>query len=133
MNRRLLITVCAILITAVTLCAEETRAQENTDETIAYLLGLVAKSDSAFIRNGQSYPGSKATIHMKNKYKHFKNQIKTPEDFIRLAATESLLSGEPYMVKTKEGQELRCDEWMKKALKEYRDASKNKRTEKKGP
>jgi len=63
----------------------------------------------------------------------FKAKIKTPEDFIRLAATESLLSGEPYMVKTKEGREMRCDEWMKKALKEYRDTKKNKNTEKKGP
>jgi hypothetical protein len=35
------------------------------------------------------------------------------------------------MVKTKEGQEMRCDEWMKKVLKEYRDTGKNKKEEKK--
>jgi FPC/CPF motif-containing protein YcgG len=104
--------------------AEDTRARENTDETIAYLLAFVAKSDCAFIRNGQSYAGKQASAHMQEKRRYFKDQIVTPEDFIRLAATKSLQTGQLYMVRTKEGKELRCDEWLKKVLKEYRKTNK---------
>jgi hypothetical protein len=61
---------------------------------------------------------------MQDKRRYFKDQIVTPEDFIRLAATKSLQTAQPYMVRTKEGKELRCDEWLKKVLKEYRQTKK---------
>jgi hypothetical protein len=59
---------------------------------------------------------------MQAKYDHFKNEIKTPEDFIRLAATKSMQSGQPYMIKTKDGKERTCAEWMKTILEEHRKA-----------
>jgi hypothetical protein len=124
MNRNLIIVVIAIVLTATMVLAEDTRPQENTDETIAYLLAFIAKSDCAFIRNGQSYTDKQASNHMQEKCRYFKDQIVTPEDFIRLAATESLVTGQPYMVRTKEGKELRCDEWLKEVLKEYRKTKK---------
>ena len=64
-------------------------------------------------------------MHMQDKRRYFKDRIVTPEDFIRFAATKSLQTGKPYMVRTKEGKESRCDEWMKKVLKEYRKAIKD--------
>ena len=124
MNRNLIIVVIAIVLAATMVLAEDTRPQENTDETIAYLLAFVAKSDCAFIRNGQSYTDKQASNHMQEKGRYFKDQIVTPEDFIRLAASESLVTGQPYMVRTKEGKELRCDEWLKEVLKEYRKTKK---------
>jgi hypothetical protein len=39
-----------------------------------------------FIRNGASHTPAEAVAHVKAKYEHFKNQIKTPEEFIRLSA-----------------------------------------------
>jgi hypothetical protein len=124
MNRNLIIVVIAIVLAATMVFAEDTRPQENTDETIAYLLAFVAKSDYTFIRNGQSYTNKQASNHMQEKGRYFKDQIVTPEDFIRLAASESLVTGQPYMVRTKEGKELRCDEWLKEVLKEYRKTKK---------
>jgi hypothetical protein len=124
MSRILVIAAMAIVLTGVMVLAEDTRPPENTDETIAYLLAFVAKSDCIFIRNGQSYTGRQASDHMKTKRRYFKDKIATPEDFIRLAASKSLQTGQPYMVRTKEGVELRCDEWLKEALKEYRKAKK---------
>jgi hypothetical protein len=124
MNRNLIIAVIAIVLAATMVLAEDTRPRENTDETIVYLLAFVAKSDCAFIRNGQSYAGKQASAHMQEKRRYFKDQIVTPEDFIRLAATKSLQTGQLYMVRMKEGKELRCDEWLKKVLKEYRKTNK---------
>jgi len=119
-NRTLTIAVTAIVFAVTMALAEDTRPRETTDKTIAYLLAFVATSDCTFIRNGQSYTGKQASMHMQDKRRYFKDRIVTPEDFIRFAATKSLQTGKPYMVRTKEGKELRCDEWMKKVLKEYK-------------
>jgi hypothetical protein len=51
---------------------------------------------------------------------------KTPEDFIRLSATKSLMSGKPYMVKTKAGQLLKSETWLLKALEAYRHKERGK-------
>jgi FPC/CPF motif-containing protein YcgG len=125
MNRNFIVITIAVVLAATMALAEDTRPQKNTDETIAYLLAFVAKSDCTFIRNGQSYTGKQASYHMKTKRQYFKDKITTPEDFIRLAATKSIQTGEPYLVRTKEGKELRCDEWMKQVLEEYRKTKKD--------
>jgi len=104
--------------------AEQMFAAESLDESINYLLDYVGKSDATFIRNGQTHTPQEAVNHIKAKYEHFKNEIRTPEDFIRLAASKSLLTGKPYLVRTPNGKEMRLDVWLTDALKEYR-ASKH--------
>jgi hypothetical protein len=95
-------------------------AGDSLEQTINYLLDYVGKSDATFIRNGQKHTPEEAANHIKAKYEHFKNEIKTPEDFIRLAASKSLLTGEPYLVRAPDGKEMRLDIWLTNALKEYR-------------
>lgn len=104
MSRNLFIAVIAIVLTATMIFAEDTRPRKNTDETIVYLLAFVAKSDCTFIRNDQSYTDTQASRHMQDKRRYFKDQIVTPEDFIRLAATKSLQTGQPYMVRLRQKQ-----------------------------
>jgi Family of unknown function (DUF5329) len=118
---------CARLVVALVLLsmsAEQMFAAESLDESINYLLDYVGKSDATFIRNGQTHTPQEAVNHIKAKYEHFKSEIKTPEDFIRLAASKSLLTGKPYLVRTPNGKEMRLDIWLTDALKEYR-ASKH--------
>ena len=124
MNRKVIIAAIAFVLAATMVIAQDTKPREDTDEIIAYLLAFVAKSDCTFIRNGQSYAGKQASAHMQDKRRYFRSKIVTPEDFIRLAASKSLQTGQPYMVRTKEGKELRCDEWMTNVLKEYRRTRK---------
>ena len=93
---------------------------ESLEQTINYLLDYVAKADATFIRNGQAHTPQEAVSHIKAKYEHFKSEIKTPEDFIRLAASKSLLTGQPYLVRTPDGKEMRLDEWLTAALKQRR-------------
>ena len=95
-------------------------ASESLEQTIDYLLDHVAKSDATFIRNGNPHTAQEAFDHIKAKYEHFKAQIKTPEDFIRLTASKSLVSGKPYLVHTPDGKEMRLDEWLAAALKDHR-------------
>jgi hypothetical protein len=57
---------------------------------------------------------------MQRKYEHFKDEIKSPEDFIRLSASKSLMSGKPYMIKTKGGRLLKSETWLLEALEAFR-------------
>jgi len=95
-------------------------------KTINYLLDYVGKSDAVMIRNGSEYDGKVAAAHLKTKYEHFKKEIKTPEDFIRLSATKSMISGKPYLVRLKDGKEILCADWLIKILKDYRQSILNK-------
>ena len=99
-------------------------AGDSLEPTINYLFDYVAKSDATFVRNGQKHTPQEAANHIKAKYEHFKSEIKTPEDFIRLAASKSLLTGKPYLVRAPDGKEMRLDVWLADALREYR-ASKH--------
>ncbi len=103
--------------------AEAVPAAEDTDKTITYLLDYVARSDLTFIRNGQEATGKQAAAHMRQKWDYFRNTIRTPEDFIRLAATKSELSGKLYFVRFKNGKESPAGEWLAKVLAEYRQKS----------
>ena len=61
---------------------------------------------------------------MQKKYKHFKDKIKTPEDFIRLTATKSLMTGKLYYVKLMNGKKIASEAWLLKALEAYRQKQK---------
>ena len=100
--------------------ATQCLAAESLEKTIGYLINYVATSKVTFIRNGDAHTGDEAAKHIKAKYDHFKADIKTPEDFIRLSASKSLLSGKPYLVRTADGKETRLDEWLTEALKQHR-------------
>jgi hypothetical protein len=52
-------------------------------------------------------------MHIQKKCDHFKNRIKTPEDFIEYAATKNSISGELYVVRC-DDREMRNDEWLKR-------------------
>ncbi|HWY41133.1 MAG TPA: DUF5329 family protein [Chthoniobacterales bacterium] len=111
------------IVVLLSISAEPICAAESLDESIKYLLDYIAKSDATFIRNGQAHTPQEAVNHIKAKYEHFKNEIKTPEDFIRLSASKSLLTGQPYLVQTSDGKQRRLDEWLAEALKEHQKES----------
>ena len=122
--------VLVLLLNGSVALAETVPVQEDLKQTIDYLLDSVARSDASFIRNGQTYTPKEAAAHMKTKYDYFKWMIKTPEDFIRLAGSRSLLSGRPYLVKTKDGKEIEAADWLGKVLSDYRAARKDSQREK---
>ena len=97
---------------------------EDLSAAITYLLTYVEKSDCIFIRNNREHTAKEAVKHMRAKYAHFRDDIKTPEDFIRLSATKSLISGRPYMVKTKDGRLMKSETWLLDALEAYRQTQR---------
>jgi hypothetical protein len=93
---------------------------EDLNATIQYLLAYVKNSEVVFIRNDHEHNSHEAAVHMQRKYAHFKDKIKTPEDFIRLTATKSLVTGREYQIRTREGITISAKKWLQGVLKEYR-------------
>lgn len=95
--------------------------QENTlDKTVQHLITYVAQSDLTFLRNSGQYTSKEAAEHMRKKYEHFRDKIETPEDFIRLCATRSIISGKFYMIINEQGKKIRTSEWLTVELMEHR-------------
>src|SRR6187551_1874375 len=110
----------------VCLVADQKSTNGDVEKTINYLLDYVGKSDAVLIRNGSEHHGKEARAHLKSKYDHFKNEIKSTEDFIRLCATKSMVSNKPYLVKLKDGKEIPCADWLEKVLQDYRKSTEKK-------
>jgi hypothetical protein len=91
-----------------------------TEQTIRHLIDFVAGSDLTFVRNTSEYTPAEAAEHMQKKYRHFRDDIETAEDFIRLCATKSLMSGKPYLVIDPAGQTRPTADWLQAELAAYR-------------
>ena len=102
----------------------DTTSQSESTVTIEYLLASVAASELQFVRNGKAHSGADAVKHMRRKYEYFADRIHSPEEFIELAGTKSMLSGKAYTVRGNNG-EIPTAEWLRTILAEYRGARDN--------
>ncbi|WP_457666761.1 DUF5329 family protein [Thiolapillus sp.] len=91
----------------------------EANKEIEHLLGFVEDSGCTFERNGSTYDSREARSHIQRKYDYIKKRVKTAEDFIRYAATESSMSGRKYHA-TCEGRTITSEEWLTTELKRYR-------------
>ena len=112
-----LVACCAILAAA---SPQALSSEEDLQETITYLAEYVRNSDVIFIRNNKEHTPEEAAEHIMKKYDHYKKKIETPEDFIRLSATKSMMSGKQYHIRTPDGVTMTSAEWLTRALEEYR-------------
>lgn len=114
-----------IFLALLGLCTHHATAEEDLQSTITYLLAYVKNADVIFIRNNREHTPEEAAAHMRRKYEHFKDQIKTPEDFILLAGAKSLMTGKAYQVRMKDGKTLLTQKWLEDALAKYRRKGKS--------
>jgi uncharacterized short protein YbdD (DUF466 family) len=47
------------------------------------------------------------------------DRVRTADDFIRLCASKSFLSGKPYMIRSSGGETITSEEFFREKLKEY--------------
>ena len=90
------------------------------EQTVQHLIDYVSGSGLTFVRNASEYTPAEAAAHMLKKYHHFRDDIDTPEEFIELCATQSLLSGKPYLVIDNQGNEIPTSAWLRTELAAYR-------------
>ncbi len=93
---------------------------DDTEAAIQHLLSYVRQSGLVFVRNFNNYDSEEAARHISKKYSYFREKIVTPEDFVELCASKSLLTGKAYLVIDDQEQELPTRDWLLIELAAYR-------------
>ena len=97
-------------------------AQENIEKReIEFLISSVENmKGTIFIRNGSEYgDGKTAAAHLRMKLQKAGGYVQTADDFIRLCASQSFLTGKPYMIRSSDGKTIKAEEYFREKLKEY--------------
>ncbi|MCP4406485.1 MAG: DUF5329 domain-containing protein [Gammaproteobacteria bacterium] len=114
--RKVLLSACIFLFVSISVTA-------GTEGEIQYLLQYIGNTDCSFIRNNNTYSGMKAKAHIEKKYAYAQAWIQSTEDFIRLTATKSSISGKSYLVRC-QGVEYRSAQWLSSKLQRFRNLNK---------
>ena len=96
-------------------------AQDNIEKKkIEFLISSVENLKGAiFIRNGSEHDGKAAAEHLRMKLKNAGSYVKTADDFIRLCASKSYITGRPYMIRLSNGKTIKSEEYFREKLKKY--------------
>ncbi|HEX5305644.1 MAG TPA: DUF5329 domain-containing protein [Dyella sp.] len=90
---------------------------------IDYLIASVGQLQGAqFIRNGTAYDAGDAVDHLQMKRRYAGKHLHSADDFIRLCATGSSMSGKPYLIRFADGHVEPAAQWLRARLTAYRDA-----------
>ena len=81
-----------------------------------------ALKDAMFIRNGSSYSADDAATFLRRKWQANESNVKTARDFIDKVASFSGTSGKPYLIRFKDGREIKSREFLLAELKKIEKA-----------
>ncbi len=112
----------ALIMTLCILPAAHAAPTAAATVEINYLLGLIKQSGCEFFRNGTWYDAQQAQAHLREKFDVLAatDQIKTTEDFIEKAASNSSMSGRPYQIRCAGAAAMTTNQWFRTALAQYR-------------
>lgn len=111
---------CSSLLATLLVPSAGLTTDDGLLHAINHLLKYVEDSNCVFIRNDKEYTSKEAAKHLKTKYDFYMDNLKTPEDFIEMAATKSALSGKPYWVRCDGQFPMLSADWLTKELSNYR-------------
>ena len=121
MNKILVMSIAALLLTSVIVCAQD----NGEKKIIEYLITSVEKLEGAkFIRNGSEFNGKEAAKHLRMKRDYAGVRIRTADDFIRLCASKSSVTGKPYTIRSADGKTMKSEDYFRMKLKEFNSAVK---------
>jgi hypothetical protein len=108
------------------LSADVVRADDVAKREIEYLLQSIRDTPCQYERNGDNHAGVEAEAHIRKKYDYFSGEIKTAEDFIRLAATKSATTGKKYYIHCQGELAQESAVWLSGILQRYRVPTQQK-------
>ena len=102
-----------LLVIVVPLAAAAPPATLVNTEIVALLDRLVA-SGCSFNRNGMWYSATEAEEHLllKRNYFEAKEPLPSAEKFIELAASKSMITGRPYLVRCQNAEPVKSSVWL---------------------
>lgn len=109
-----------------TLFAGTLVAQDNVEKKkIEFLISSVENLKGAkFVRNDEEYDAKKAAQHLRLKLNKAGDRVKTADDFIKLCASKSYMTGKPYMIKYPDGKSIESEKFLREKLKEFKPDAK---------
>lgn len=112
----------AILLTLVSGIGFSQGFTVTTKVEIDQLFSALETSNCEFSRNGTWYSADKASGHLQKKYNYLlkRRLITTTESFIKLAATQSSVSGKLYFVRCDNKEMVTSKSWFIDKLNEIR-------------
>ena len=115
----------ALLSCIVVLSAEPNSATLTEDQKIESLIKIVAElKDAKFVRNGKEHDAKAAADHLRKKWDYARKEVKTARDFIDKIATKSYIGGQLYLIRFKDGREVKSAEYLSERLKEIENPKK---------
>jgi hypothetical protein len=86
---------------------------------IDHLLVFIGASSCTFVRNGTPGTATQARDHLAGKYQFAKGRISSAEEFIQNLATQSSVSGQPYVIRCGKNEQP-AGVWLVEELRRYR-------------
>lgn len=105
-----------ILLALAPAFAQDTIERARIEYLIRSIEGL---KGAVFIRNGSEHDGRKAAAHLRMKWEKAGSKVVTAEDFIRLCASKSSMTGKPYSIRHANGQVTTAERYFRSKLLEY--------------
>src|SRR5262245_32486185 len=78
--------------------------RDKIESLLKHVEGL---RDVKFVRNGMPYDASTAVTFLRRKWQSESGNVKTAADFIDKVASKSSTSGQPYLIRFKDGKEVK--------------------------
>mgnify|MGYP003587036040 CR=1 FL=1 len=121
MHRRLCLRLAALALGPVLVPAARATPSEEEERLINALIERVRGMQTMkFMRNGEPHDADEAAKHLEAKYKHFRKEIVTAEDFIERCATRSEVTHRLYMVQLGDAKPREARAFMLQELRTLR-------------
>jgi hypothetical protein len=87
--------------------------EAGVKKEVEHLIGYLGASGCQFSRNGEWFNAARAVEHLNRKYEYLRerNLVKSAEAFIKNAASESSMSGKPYLVRCAGQPDVQSAAW----------------------
>lgn len=87
------------------------------ERKIEYLIAIIENlQDAQFVRNDVAYEAKAAADHLRLKRRYAGSKVATADDFIRICASVSSMSGTPYQIRFSDGRVVSSEAFLRQRL-----------------
>src|SRR5262249_34347630 len=105
---RITLAAVTILLASAGIQADDAVPEVQQQQIEALIKQIESLDDAKFIRNGSEYDAKAAARFLKAKWDANPAGVNTADDFIEKIASISSTSGKPYLIRLKDGQEIKA-------------------------
>lgn len=95
----------------------QTLANSEKQKIEALIKQVADLKDAKFVRNGSNYNADSAAVFPRRKWEANESEVKTARDFIDKVGSFSGTSGKPYLIRFKDGGEIKSRDFLLAQLK----------------